>query len=336
VLELGNTESDNDMGSTTSMEPKVSVIMPAYNAAGLIAFALDSVLQQTFQDFEIVVVNDGSPDTVELEKVLQPYLPKIVYVKQENKRAAGARNTAIRQAKGEFLAFLDSDDSWFPDHLESQMKLFAEDPKLDLVYSDCLALGDPARPHKWMDRCPSEGEATFAALVVERCQIPISAVVARKSAIVKAGLFDETLTRCDDYDMWLRTAFHGAKIGYTRKVQARVNDGRPGSLGASPVKMVEAYWKILERAEQTLPLSDADREIVQKRAAEIRARYLIEEAKVQLGEGDFDKAKALFSEANSYLRRPKVSLLLLGLQISPRATTKIISFARRILGTAPA
>src|ERR1700691_4414652 len=111
------------MESTAKPKPTVSVIMPAYNAANLIAFALDSVLQQTFQDFEIVVVNDGSPDTVELEKVLQPFLSKIVYIKQENKRAAGARNTAIRQANGEFLAFLDSDDSWFPDHLASQMKL---------------------------------------------------------------------------------------------------------------------------------------------------------------------------------------------------------------------
>jgi glycosyltransferase involved in cell wall biosynthesis len=324
------------MGTTANRTPKISVIMPAYNVANLIAAALDSALQQTFQDIEIVVVNDGSPDTAELEKVLTPYLPKIVYIKQENKRAAGARNTAIRQANGEFLAFLDSDDSWFPDHLAFQMKLFAEDPTLDLVYCNCLALGDPNRPHEWMDRCPSRGPATFAALVVERCQIPISAVVARKSAIVKAGLFDESLVRCDDYDMWLRAAFHGAKIGYTRRVQARVNDGRPGSLGASTARMVEAYWKILEKAKQTLPLADSDREIVQKRAAEIRARYLIEEAKVQLRAGDFDKAKALFSEANSYLRRPKVSLLLLALEISPRATSKVISFARRILGAGPA
>jgi glycosyltransferase involved in cell wall biosynthesis len=320
------------MGSTTNRAPKISVIMPAYNAANLIAAALDSALHQSFQDIEIVVVNDGSPDTAELEKVLTPYLPKIVYIKQENKRAAGARNTAIRHANGEFLAFLDSDDIWFPDHLASQMKLFAEDPTLDLVYSNCLSLGDPKRPHEWMDRCPSRGPATFGALVVERCQIPISTVVVRQSAIVKAGLFDESLTRCDDYDMWLRAAFHGAKIKYSRRVQAQVNDGRPGSLGASNVRMVEAYWKILENAKRTLPLTDGDREIVRKRAAEIQARYLVEEAKLQLRDGQFDKARALFSEANASLRRPKIMLVLLGLQISPQATSKIISFARRILG----
>ncbi len=305
--------------------------MPTYNTAHLIAGSLDSAMQQSFQDFEIVVVNDGSPDTAELEKVLAPYLSKIVYIKQENKRVAGARNTAIRQAKGEFLAFLDSDDTWLPHHLAAQMKLFADDPTLDLVYCNCLALGDPTRPHEWMDRCPSHGPATFAALALQRCQIPISSVVARKSAIVKAGLFDEGLVRCEDYDMWLRAAFHGAKIDYTKKVQARVNDGRPGSLGASNVRMVEAYWKILEKMNQTLPLSDADRDVVQKRAAEIRARYLVEEAKIHLREGQFDQAKALFSEANAYLRQPKLSLVLLGLQVSPRATSRIISFAKKIL-----
>src|SRR5258706_6199184 len=117
------------MGSNT---PKISVIMPAYNTARLIAASLDSVLQQSFQDFEVLVVNDGSPDAAALEEVLAPYLERIVYIKQENKRAAGARNTAIRQARGEFLAFLDSDATWLPDNLGSQMKWFTEDPTLGL------------------------------------------------------------------------------------------------------------------------------------------------------------------------------------------------------------
>jgi glycosyltransferase involved in cell wall biosynthesis len=313
-----------------SNPPKISVIMPAYNTAKLIAASLDSVLQQSFRDFEIIVVNDGSPDTAALEEVLAPYLEKIIYIKQENKRAAGARNTAIRQARGEFLAFLDSDDIWLPDHLGSQMKLFTEDPTLGLVYSNCLAFADPTRTDTFMDRCRSEGAATFDALVVERCQIPISTVVARKSAIVKAGLFDEALVRCDDYDMWLRTAFYGAKIGYSRKVQARLNEGRPGSLGVGDAKMAEAYWKILEKAKQKLPLTGVDREIVAARAAEIRALYLLEEGRVALRDGEFDKARQMFSEANAHFRRPKVSLVLFGLKIAPRATRKLVNFAGRI------
>lgn len=311
-------------------KPRVSVIMPSYNTAHLIAAALDSVLLQTFRDFEVIVVNDGSPDTPELERVLASYGSTIVYIKQENKRAAGARNTAIGRACGEFLAFLDSDDIWLPDHLVSQMRLFEENPVLDLVYCNCLSVGRETRPHDFMSRCPSHGQATFLALVREECQIPISTVVARKSALVKGGLFDESLARCDDYDMWLRAAFHGAKISYTKRVQAHLTDGRPGSLGTSRAKMDESYWRILQKAEQTLPLSDHDRNVVQERAKEIQGRYLLEEGKLRLHQGQFDEAKKLLSEANSYLRRSKVSLVLFGLSIAPSATRKIASLVGRI------
>jgi glycosyltransferase involved in cell wall biosynthesis len=310
--------------------PKVSVIIPSYDTADLIAACLDSVFAQTYSDFEAIVVNDGSPDTPELEKALQPYMDRIVYLKQENKRAAGARNNAIRRARGEFVAFLDSDDTWLPNHLASQMQLVANDPSLDLVYSNSLLVGNPARQREFMEKCPSNGQATFGALIVERCQIPISTVVARKQMLVNAGLFDEKLPRCDDYDMWVRSAFSGAKIGYSRTVQARMSIGRPGSLGQSTVKMAEAHWKILEKFRLTLPLKDTDRAVLDKRAAEIRARYLLEEGKCKLQERQFDKARELISEANGHLRRSALSLAVFGLGIAPNATGKLVSFWSRI------
>jgi len=307
----------------------VSVIIPSYKTAALIAACLDSVFAQTYKDFEAIVVNDGSPDTAELEKVLAPYMDRIVYLKQENKRAAGARNNAIRHARGEFVAFLDSDDTWMPDHLASQMRLFAADPLLGLTYSNGW-VGLPGEEREFMERCPSSGEATFGSLLVERCQIPISTVVARKQAIVKAGMFDEKLARCDDYDMWVRTAFHGAKIAYTRKLQARMPVGRPGSLSQSRAKMAEGYSTILEKYKQTLPLQDADRKVVEKRAAEIRARYLLEEGKNKLEQGQFAEARKLISEANGYFRKSSLSLTLLGLRVAPAATSKLISVWNRI------
>jgi len=320
--------------SQSSQAPKVSVIIPSYQTADLIGSCLDSVFAQTYQDFEAVVVNDGSPDTPELEKALQPYMDRIVYIKQENKRAAGARNNAIRHARGEFVAFLDSDDTWMPDHLASQMRMFAENPSLDLAYSDALLIGDPAREVSFMAECPSRGEATFAALIVERCQIPVSTVVARKQAIVKAGLFDEKLLRCDDYDMWVRSAFSGAKIGYNRKLQARVFNGRPGSLGQSRARMAEAYWRILEKLKRTLPLKESDRHVVESRAAEIKARYLLEEGRCSLEERQFDKAKELLSEANGYFQRPSLRVMLFGLSLAPGTTAKLIAIRNRILHAA--
>jgi glycosyltransferase involved in cell wall biosynthesis len=278
-------------------------------------------------------VNDGSPDTPELERVLQPYLDRIVYIKQENKRCAGARNTAIKHARGEFLAFLDSDDTWYPEHLASQMQQFAADPSLDLVYCDSLLVGDPQRESRFMERCPSNGPATFETLIVEKCQIPISTVVVRKAAIIKAGGFDEKIPRCDDYDMWVRTAFHGAKIGYIRKLTVHMYIGRPGSMSQENAKMVEAYWSILERFKSILPLSDAQREVVEKRAEAIRTRYLVEEGKRQLGQREFVKARELFREANQKLNAPGLSMVLFGLKIAPTVTGKMVSLMNRVLNT---
>lgn len=316
--------------TTQSRSPKVSIIIPAYNTAQLIPDCLNSVLAQSYTDYEAIVVNDGSPDTPELERALGPYRDRIVYIEQENKRAAGARNTAIQRARGEFLAFLDSDDSWLPDHLAAQMALFDQSPALDLVYSDALIIGDPKHQWKFMDRCPSHGDATFSALAVERCQIPISTVVARKSALVKAGLFDENLPRCDDYDMWLRAAFHGARVGYSTTVQARLAGGRPGSLGQSRSKMSEAYWKILEKTLSTLPLSASDRQLIKNRSVEIRAAHILEEAKNQIVIRQFPKARNLLCEANVYFRRPLVTLAILGLGVAPSATAKLIWLWTRV------
>ena len=308
--------------------------MPSYNTASLISASLDSVFSQTFQDLEIVLVNDGSPDTPELERVLAPYQEKhgdkIVYIRQQNKRAAGARNTAIRQARGKFLAFLDSDDVWLPMHLAEQMKMFEQSPDLDLVYCNALSVGDPTAPSEFMERCPSHGQADFQALASDRCQIPISTVVVRKDALDRAGLFDESLLRCDDFDMWLRAAFHGAKIAYTRKIQVQLNEGRPGSLGISRSGMSEAAWKIFDKAAKTLPLSKDDRVLVEKRSADFRALYFLEEGRFKLHQKQFDEARSCFKQANSYLRRPKLSFVLAGMAIAPGATGKLVSLLERV------
>jgi glycosyltransferase involved in cell wall biosynthesis len=311
--------------------PTVSIIIPAYNTATFIKGCLESVFTQSYSDFEVLVVNDGSPDTPELERVLAPYFDRITYIRQENKRAAGARNTAIHRANGEFLAFLDSDDSWLPNHLARQMKQFDDDRTLDFVYANGVRIANPKRLVKFMDRCPSHGPANFDALVVERCQIPVSTVVVRKSVIVDTGGFDESLARCDDYDMWLRAAFRGAKIGYCREVQARLNGGRPDSLGQSNLKMLEAYLGILEKANDSLPLNEEQRALVRDRVTELQARFLVEQGKLQLSEGRFAKAKELFSEANRTFRQFKVSVAVLALSIAPATTGKLVFAWKRVL-----
>ncbi|HKV38097.1 MAG TPA: glycosyltransferase family A protein, partial [Blastocatellia bacterium] len=121
--------------------PRVSVIIPAYNTAPFISQSLDSVLSQSFDDIELIVINDGSPDTPQLESVLGPYMDRIQYIKQENRGLPAARNTGIGRAAGEFLAFLDSDDIWFPDYLEIQVRFLEEHFGVVASITDAVLFG---------------------------------------------------------------------------------------------------------------------------------------------------------------------------------------------------
>ena len=102
--------------------PLVSVIIPAYNIAPYIGETLDSVFAQTFANYEVIVINDGSPDTDEFERVIEPYRERIRYISQKNGGASSARNAGLRAATGQLIAFLDGDDLWSPNYLEEQLK----------------------------------------------------------------------------------------------------------------------------------------------------------------------------------------------------------------------
>src|SRR5437588_9421301 len=112
--------------SHESADPLVSIVIPAYNIAPYISETLATVFAQTFTGFEVIIVNDGSPDTEEFEHAIQPHRERVCYLKQENRGASAARNTGLRAARGELIAFLDADDLWSPTYLEEQLKFIRE------------------------------------------------------------------------------------------------------------------------------------------------------------------------------------------------------------------
>ncbi|MGH9760676.1 MAG: glycosyltransferase family 2 protein, partial [Blastocatellia bacterium] len=187
--------------------PAVSIVIPAYRATGYIASAIDSALAQTFADYEIIVVNDGCPDTVRLEQILKPYLGKLVYIKQNNTGPAGARNSGVRAARGRLIAFLDADDYWAPNYLIEQLRFLETNPQAHMVYTDALLIGDsPLAGRTFMELTPSNGVADFENLLTGRCTVILSGTVVHRQRLLDIGLFDERLRRAEDYDLWLRLA----------------------------------------------------------------------------------------------------------------------------------
>src|ERR1700751_944670 len=118
-MDRSSSNQPNDM--PTRKAPSVSVIIPSYNTAAYIAEALDSVFAQTFTDFEVIVVNDGSPDADELEAALAPFAARTQFISEGNRGASAARNAGIGVARGNYIALLDADDRWAPDFLERQV-----------------------------------------------------------------------------------------------------------------------------------------------------------------------------------------------------------------------
>ncbi len=193
--------------------PRVSVVIPTYNRARFVTKAIDSVLEQTFRDFEIIVVNDGSTDKT--EEVLQPYQDQIVYFSyQGNKGAAYARNRAIELAQGEYIAFLDSDDFWQPEKLEKQIKFFDKHPDYGLVATQCLVnvIDDDLRTIKYIKKEEIHYELTYEK-IFQRPFIMPSSILIKKKCFDRVGFFDEELRVLEDIDIYLRLA-RKYKIGF--------------------------------------------------------------------------------------------------------------------------
>ena len=181
---------------------RVSVIIPTYNRAWCLAEAIDAVLAQTYSDFELIVVDDGSTD--DTVAILATYADKIRLFRQANQGVSAARNLGIRKARGELLAFLDSDDLWQPEKLARQVSFFDRHPEAMICQTEEIWIRRGVRVNpKNRHRKPS-GWIFEPSLAL--CLVSPSAVMMRKELMEEMGGFDESLPACEDYDLWLRVS----------------------------------------------------------------------------------------------------------------------------------
>jgi glycosyltransferase involved in cell wall biosynthesis len=303
-----------------SVAPLVSIVIPAYNVARYISETLATVFAQTFTDFEVIIVNDGSPDTEEFERAIQPYRERVCYLKQENRGASAARNTGLRTARGELIAFLDADDLWSPNYLEEQLK-FIREYDCDLACADAMIFGvsaDAGRSYmdSLMEAAPSKGRVTFLELVNADRSLITSGVVARRHLILEVGLFDETLLNAQDFDLWLRLARHGARLAYQRKVLLSYRS-RPNSLTGDAINSHQRELRVFDKIEQSYDFTPAERLEVTAVIRSRRALLEYELGKLYLVPGDFGRARESFANANSLKRSWKPGLALWLTRIAP-------------------
>ena len=230
--------------------PNISVIVPAYNCAQYLPEAIKSILGQTYQDFEIIVIDDGSTDHTRaiVEEYQKRYPEKIRYIYQENQGLACARNAGLRNARGEYIALLDADDQWLPERLEAGVRALEIDNGIGLVHSDTIIISKEEGPlnKKWKKKYKMSGHI-FLSLFLRKTHISCPTVLFRKECCARVGLFDENLTRlgCEDRELWLRIA-QKYKIVYINKILACYRVSK-NSMSRDKYKMLKARLYIVDK-----------------------------------------------------------------------------------------
>ena len=314
--------------------PSISVVMPAYKVAPYIGEALESVFAQTFTNYEVIVVNDGSPDTEEFERALEPFMDRIIYMRQENRGVSAARNHALRSARGEFVAFLDADDVWLPSYLQDQLAVI-EQHGCDLVCADALHFGgSPFDGRTYMEvlmaDAPHSGDVTFLGLLSGEHNLITSGVLARREPILEVGLFDEALRDSEDFDLWLRLARHGVRMVYHRALLLRYRSHKD-SLSGDDFNIAVRALRAFDRLEILFELLPDELSEVTSVIRNRRALFEFELGKLYLTRGEFKQARESFRKADALHPSFKLKAACLLLRVSPELLRSL--YLRRAIGS---
>ncbi len=291
----------------TRLSTRVSVVIPTYNRRRELGECVASVQAQTVNDMEIIVVDDGSTDDTQ-DMVAAIDDDRIRYIQQPNGGPSKARNTGVRAAHGEFVAFQDSDDLWTADKLERQLALFADDPQLGWAYCDMSYFGSPGadeRPRSFEKYPPLRG-SILKEMFVAGCPMHTPTTIVRRDCLLQTRLFDEQLRAHEDHDVWFQLAKRFT-VDYVDAVlvQCRRESGRP------PVDIQNALESICRVKLRVLEENPDLKESCQPREL-VRGyfQHVMSLAYWHLQSGDGATARRILDERLDYSLNPVRSRLL--------------------------
>jgi glycosyltransferase involved in cell wall biosynthesis len=274
--------------------PAISVLTPAYNVAEFLPETVASALSQTWGDFEMLIVDDGSTDaTHQVARSWERVDRRIRVFTRENGGPSAARNTAIVHARGEYFALLDGDDLWHPTFLESQMRVFDRKSPVDVVTGNAYNLGGVLNGRPFNPVGTACRELSLLEILESEASVFVMSIL-RRAVIERVGAFDERLRTNEDYDLWIRAAHAGfvfvhnpVPLGHYRR--------RPGSASANEIQMFTGIMRVFNRASALC--ADRPRELaaIHKQLERFEGERLLASAKAHLVGRNFDAAARDFN-----------------------------------------
>lgn len=229
------------------MYPTVSVVMTCYNYGKYVGQSIESVLMQTYKDFELIIINDGSTDNS--DSIIKCYTKdrRIHYIMQDNAGQARAKNAGIKLSCGKYIAFLDADDLWEKEKIEMQLPLFMRN-ETGVVYSNAIWIDDESREigRGWGSGYFRPRSQKVSNYLLYDNFIYFSSAIVRKECFDKVGIFDESLTMGIDWDLWLRMSVH-YEFDYVDKHLIKYRWGHIGQMSKNKIDRLRCSFTILQR-----------------------------------------------------------------------------------------
>jgi glycosyltransferase involved in cell wall biosynthesis len=297
--------------------------MPAYNVEPYVRGAIRSALAQTYTNFEVIVVDDGSRDgTADAVREASKEDARVRLVQQPNRGLAGARNTALRAARGEYFALLDSDDLWEPQVLAEQMAVLEARPDVDIVtgngwYLEGPRHGEVARPSP--DPRP---EPCLASIIGDERAVFIMSVV-RRRVYTSIGAFDEEMRSNEDYDFWLRAAVAGFTFARNDRPLGHYRV-RADSLSASDVRMLRGILHVYRKLRPLIAHRPAEMAILERQISRFETELLAAEARLAIEIADFEAAREHLGALHARRGGAALGLARLLARWSPKTLKRVL------------